>query len=113
MRTACAVIAAGAVTTLLAGLPSAASGAASASAVAPAALALAPGVTAFYEMDEPAGTTVMRDSGPHGLDATVDPTGVTSGFGFDGATGYSWSRRPPADTQGGPGRGVPPQGGGR
>jgi PKD repeat protein len=97
VRTACAVIAAGAVTTLLAGLPSTATGATSASADAPAALALAPGVTAFYEMDEPAGTTVMRDSGPHGLDATVDPTGVTSGFGFDGATGYSWSRRPPAE----------------
>ncbi len=25
----------------------------------------------------------------------MDPTGITSGFGFDGATGYSWSRRAP------------------
>jgi len=98
VRTACAVIAAGAVTALLAGIPSTATAAASAPVAAPAAaLALAPGVTAFYEMNEPAGTTVMRDSGPDGNDAAVDPTGVSSGFAFDGATGYSWSRRPPAD----------------
>ena len=56
---------------------------------------MAPGVTAFYEMDEAPGTTVMHDSGPHGLDAPVDPTGVGSGVGFDGATGYFWTHRAP------------------
>jgi PKD repeat protein len=60
-----------------------------------AAAALAPGVTAFYEMNEPAGTTVMHDSGPNGLDAPVDPTGITSGATFDGATGYNWVHRAP------------------
>lgn len=57
--------------------------------------ALAPGVTAWFTMDEAPGATVMTDSGPNGLSAPVDPTGVTSGFRFDGATGYSWSRRAP------------------
>ena len=57
--------------------------------------ALAPGVTAWFRMDEAPGTTVMTDSGPNGLSAPVDPTGVTSGSRFDGATGYSWSRRAP------------------
>lgn len=57
--------------------------------------ALAPGVTAYFRMDEAPGTTVMTDSGPNRLSAAVDPTGVTSGATFDGATGYSWSRRDP------------------
>ena len=92
MRIARALVSVGAVASLLAGtgLPLS-----SAAAVPPAALALAPGVTAFYEMDEAPGTTVMHDSGPHGLDAPVDPTGVDSGVGFDGATGYFWTHRAP------------------
>jgi PKD repeat protein len=64
-------------------------------APADASVALAPGVTAFYEMNEPAGTTVMHDSGPSGLNAPVDPTGITSGAVYDGATGYNWVHRPP------------------
>jgi len=64
--------------------------------VSPASVvALAPGVTAYYEMDEPLGTTVMHDSGPHGLDAVVDPTGITSGVEAAGATGYLWEHRDP------------------
>ncbi len=99
MRIARAVIAAGAVTALLAGTSSTAAGVTSstAAAVHPAALALAPGVTAFYEMNEAPGTTVMLDSGPHGHNGVVNPTGVTSGFAFDGAVGYSWTRRPPEE----------------
>ncbi len=96
MRIARAVIAAGAVTALLAGTSSTAAGVTSSTAaVQPAALALAPGVTAFYEMNEPPGTTVMHDSGPNGLNAPVDPTGITSGAVFAGATGYNWVHRAP------------------
>ena len=96
MRIACALVSVGAVASLLAGtgLPSS-SAVSAAAAVQSPALALAPGVTAFYEMDEAPGTTVMHDSGPHGLDAPVDPTGVGSGVGFDGATGYFWTHRAP------------------
>jgi PKD repeat protein len=68
------------------------------------AAALAPGVTAFYEMNEPPGTTVMTDSGPNGLNGSVDPTGVESGAAFDGATGYNWVRRPPEDPPASPER---------
>ena len=97
MRIARALIGVGAVTALLAGAPLAAPSAtaSSASAAPAAAQSLAPGVTAYYEMDEPAGTTVMHDSGPNGLDAPVDPTGVSSGVEFDGETGYVWARRAP------------------
>lgn len=97
MRIARALVGLGVVTVLLASAPSLASGAASlsASAAPAAALPLAPGVTAYYEMDEPAGTTVMHDSGPNGLDAPVDPVGVSSGEDFDGVTGYLWARRAP------------------
>ncbi len=53
--------------------------------------------TALWQMNESSGTTVMVDSGPNGLNGTVNPSGVTSGFiSYDGATGYDWSRRPPA-----------------
>ena len=60
-----------------------------------AAAPLAPGVSAFYEMNEPPGTTVMQDSGPQDLDVPVDPSGVNSGIVWDGATGYQWPFRPP------------------
>ena len=90
MRVARAILGIGIAMALLAGVPSPASSATSA-----AALPLAPGVTAYFEMNEPPGTTVMHDSGPNGLDAPVDPTGVSSGVEFDGATGYIWVRRAP------------------
>lgn len=64
-------------------------------AASAAATTLSPGVSAYFEMDEPPGATVMRDSGPGHLDSPVDPSGVTSGSTFDGATGYSWPRRAP------------------
>ena len=69
--------------------------------VGPASAAEAPvalvttGVTALYEMNEPAGTTVMVDSSGNGNDGIVDPTGVESGGEFDGATGYNWVYRSP------------------
>jgi PKD repeat protein len=97
MRIARALVGVGAVTALLVGAPVPVSVAtsSSASAAAATAVSLAPGVTAYYEMNEPAGTTVMNDSGPNGLDGVVDPTGVSSGVEFDGATGYDWAHRDP------------------
>ena len=94
MRVARALVGVGAVIALLAGAPFA-SVPPLPSAAPAAALALAPGVTAYFEMDEPSGTTVMHDSGPNGLAAPVDPAGVSSGVDFDGATGYVWERRAP------------------
>jgi hypothetical protein len=50
----------------------------------------APIVVADWQMNEPAGTTVMHDSvGDH--DGAVDPTGVTANGSF-----YHWDRRCPA-----------------
>ena len=93
MRVSRALIGSGAVALLLAGtwVPASAAPAAAVAAAAP----LAPGVTAFYEMNEPFGTTVMHDSGPHGLDAVVDPAGVISGIEAAGAVGYTWEHRDP------------------
>ncbi len=54
-----------------------------------------PTVTAQWDMNESAGAAVMHDSGPLHLNGSVDPTGVTTGFSYDGATGYHWDRRPP------------------
>ncbi len=89
MRVGRAAFGVGMVIALLAGVPL------PASAAPAAAAALAPGVTAFFEMNESSGTTVMHDSGPNSLAAPVDPTGVSSGVEFDGATGYTWARRAP------------------
>lgn len=57
----------------------------------------APGtqVEASWEMEEPAGATTMRDSGPNSMDAPIDQSGLDTGFTFDGATGYRWPRRNP------------------
>ncbi|KRF04712.1 hypothetical protein ASG88_21120 [Nocardioides sp. Soil777] len=52
-------------------------------------------VEASWEMNEPSGATTMTDSGPNGLHAPVDQSGLDTGFVFDGATGYSWPRRSP------------------
>lgn len=90
MRRVAALIGLGAVSAITTGLLTATT------LPAPAgAAAVAPGVSAYFAMDEPPGTTVMTDSGPAGVHAPVDPAGVTSGFTFDGATGYSWPRRAP------------------
>lgn len=51
--------------------------------------------TALWQMNEPFGATVMYDSGPNHLNGVIDPSGVTSGFTYGGATGYDWIRRPP------------------
>lgn len=55
------------------------------------------GVTALYEMNEAAGTTVMLDSSGNGNDGVVDPTGVESGGVYDGETGYNWVYRLPTE----------------
>ena len=57
--------------------------------------ALAVELEASWEMNEPAGATTMTDSGPNGLHAPVDPSGVKTGFTYAGATGYDWIRRNP------------------
>ena len=88
-------VAAVAVTSPWAAPQGAAATAASAAPAAAAAAALAPGVTAYFEMNEPTGTTVMHDSGPRAHDAPVDPTGLTSGVEADGAIGYLWEHRDP------------------
>lgn len=90
MRRAAALIGIGAASALATGLLTATTRPAPAEAAV-----VAPGVSAYFAMDELRGTTVMTDSGPAGVHAPVDPSGVTSGFTFDGATGYSWPRRAP------------------
>jgi len=68
-----------------------------------AAAAVSEGVTALYQMNEPAGATTMVDSSGNGNNATVhQPTtqapnnGVLTGKTYDGATAYEWPRRAPA-----------------
>src|SRR5262245_12266777 len=80
---------------LIAALAAPTAGAAPETAAPTLAAQLAPGVTAFWEMNEPSGTTVMTDSGPNGIHGTVNPSGVRSGVVVDGATAYNWVRRPP------------------
>lgn len=68
-------------------------------AAAPAAATM--GLSAAFEMNEPAGTTVMLDSSGRNNHGQVDPAGVQSGYNVGGATGYNWVWRsptaPPAD----------------
>ncbi len=52
-------------------------------------------VEASWEMNEPAGATTMVDSGPNGHHATVDQSGIDTGFTYAGATGYRWLWRNP------------------
>ena len=80
-----AVLAAG-VSTLVAVVPATPAGAAG---------PIVSGVTALYEMNEPAGTTVMVDSSGNGNDGVVDPAGVESGGVYDGETAYHWAYRSP------------------
>jgi hypothetical protein len=63
-------------------------------------------LTADYEMNEPAGATVMTDSGGSGLDgAIVASDQITTGWvSYDGATGYHWLRRPPNEPPASPER---------
>lgn len=92
MRTSIAAALAGVATSLLAVIP------ATAADAAPAAAATSPitqGVTALYEMNEPVGSTVMTDSSGNGNNGVVDPSGVTTGAQYAGATGYNWPYRSP------------------
>jgi PKD repeat protein len=74
-------------------------------APAPAVAALVTtGVSADFEMNEAAGSTVMTDSSGNGNNGVVDPTGVETGTTFDGATGYNWVRRSPTDPPASPER---------
>lgn len=61
-------------------------------------------VEASWEMNEPAEATTMVDSGPNGLHAPVNQSGLNTGFLFDGAIGYSWPRRPPNEPPASPER---------
>ncbi len=45
---------------------------------------------ADWEMNEPAGATVMTDSGPNGINGSVG-TGLTTGVSYHSAVGYQWS----------------------
>lgn len=54
-----------------------------------------PADAVVWNMNESAGATVMLDSGPRGLNGTIDPTGVQTGWSMAGVTGYSWVHRPP------------------
>ena len=69
----------------------------SATAVA-ASLATVPAHAAsasiLWEMNEPAGATVMHDSGPLGINGTIGSE-VTTGVTIDGATGYQFPRLKP------------------
>ncbi len=52
-------------------------------------------VEASWEMNEAAGATRMIDSGPNGLDATIDQAGLDTGVSYSGAIGYAWAYRVP------------------
>jgi hypothetical protein len=53
-------------------------------------------LTADYEMNEPVGSLVMTDSSGFGLNGVIQSSPeITTGFVFDGATGYHWVRRAP------------------
>lgn len=56
-----------------------------------------PADAVVWDMNEGPGATVMSDSGPRGLNGTVNPTGVMTGWTDGTATGYNWVRRPPTD----------------
>ena len=78
-----------------------------AATAAPPPAALAVGVlTADYEMNEPAGSTVMTDSSGNGLNgAIVASAQIATGWvNYDGAIGYHWVRRPPNEPPASPER---------
>lgn len=54
----------------------------------------APGDVAVYELNEPTGATVMRDTSGNGLDGAIGNE-VTTGVTFAGATGYRFPRLTP------------------
>jgi concanavalin A-like lectin/glucanase superfamily protein len=70
------------------------------------ALAAAPAsaaVLADWEMNEPAGATVMQDSSGNHLNGQIGSS-VTTGFTVLGATGYHWPFRSPTAPPADPGR---------
>jgi len=89
------LVSVGAAVCLLVGTPLTTSATAGAPAAPLAAAAAAASVTASFQMNEPAGATVMTDSSGNGNHGEIDPSGVQSGATYDGATGYNWVRRPP------------------
>jgi hypothetical protein len=60
-------------------------------------------VTALYQMNESAGSTVMRDSGPYGNNGVIG-SDIVAGARYDGATGYRWSTMSPTAPPAKPGR---------
>ncbi|MEQ6902467.1 LamG-like jellyroll fold domain-containing protein [Nocardioides sp. YIM 152588] len=55
----------------------------------------APETEVSWEMNESSGATTMTDSGPFGIDATVDPSGVRTGRTDGATTFYRWPWRNP------------------
>lgn len=70
-------------------------GAVPATMAAPGEVEGAAVVTALYQMNEPAGATVMADTSGNGLNGAVDPRGVQTGGTYAGAVGYNWVYRSP------------------
>jgi hypothetical protein len=89
MRIRVALVGIGAAACVLASLPVTAQAASHAGRVAKA------GPTVDFEMDEPAGSTVMTDSVGGVNGHIVSSSEITTGVSSNGATGYQWSRRPP------------------
>jgi hypothetical protein len=88
MRIQVALVGMGAAACVLASLPT------TAQAASHVGLAKA-GLTVDFEMDEPAGATVMTDSAGSDNGNIVSSSEITTGVVFDNATGYQWTRRPP------------------
>jgi hypothetical protein len=102
MRSKLALAGIGTTVALVAALPTTGPAAAH-----PSLAAAAVGVlTADYEMNEPAGASVMTDSSANGLHgAIVLSAQITTGWvSYDGAIGYHWLRRPPNDPPASPER---------
>jgi hypothetical protein len=59
-----------------------------------AAAALADPIVIQWDMNEPAGATVMQDSGALGINGTIGSE-VETGYAFDGAIGYRFPRLVP------------------
>ena len=66
--------------------------------------ALVPLAQVSFEMNEQADATVMLDSSGNGLNAPINQDGLDTGAFYDGATGYSWTRRNPNEPPASPER---------
>jgi hypothetical protein len=91
MRVKVALVGLGAAVCVLALLPVTAQATASHGRTAKADV-----LTADFEMNEPVGATAMTDATGNGNTGNIIASPeITTGTVFDGATGYTWTRRPP------------------